>query len=161
MAKEIYFFPNVLSTVDLQSGHGFQLFSSNYCTVMVWTSIAWCLLSLLFKSAYFLNGCPLSIYNCTTVNGSLFWGHVHWKSAFMTSFGKVFCRPAVTSLKKHFLGLFCTWLLLDLFDGPSCCTGRESQQVHVCPFLLQTTCSIWWSHYLNLVPHILHISLLI
>lgn len=48
------------------------------------------------------------------------------KSAFLTSFGKVFCRPAVTSLKKHFLGLFCTWLLLDLFDSPSSCTGRES-----------------------------------
>lgn len=53
MVKEIFFL-DVFSTVELLSGHGFQLFSLNYCTVMFWTSIVWCLPSLLFISGYFL-----------------------------------------------------------------------------------------------------------
>lgn len=103
------------------------------------------------------SGCHLSICICTTLDGSLFWGCVHWNSAFTMLFGKVFCWPAVTRLKNTFLGLFCIWLLLDSFDGPSSCTGRGSQQVYLCPFLLQTTCGVQCSHYLHLVPHIPHI----
>lgn len=125
-------------------------FSSNYCTVLAYFS------SLLIS----WSGCHLRIYICTTLNGSLFWECLHWNSAFTTSFGKVFCRSAVTSLKKHFLGLFCTWLVLDLFDCSSSRTGRVCQQVHVCPFFLHTACSVRWS-YLHLVPLIPHISLLI
>lgn len=125
MVKEFFF--NVFSTVDLQSGHGFQLFSSNYYTVMFWTSIWSDACSPCFSSLVISwSGCHLSIYICTTLNRSLFWGCVHWNSALRTSFGMVFCRAAVTSLKRHFLGLFCTWLLLDFFDGPNSCTGREA-----------------------------------
>lgn len=51
------------------------------------------------------SGCHLSIYICTTLNGSLFRGCVPWNSAFTTSFVKVFCRPAGASLKKCFFGI--------------------------------------------------------